>query len=30
MLGTILIDGTVIIVKSIKDLIDAAEELRNA
>jgi hypothetical protein len=30
MLASILLDGTVVVVKSVKDLIDAAEELRGA
>jgi hypothetical protein len=30
MLATILVDGTVVLVKSIKDLMQQAEELRNA
>jgi hypothetical protein len=30
MLASILLDGTVVIVKSVRDLIDSAEELRGA
>jgi len=30
MIATILVDGTVVLVKSIADLIMQAEELRNA
>jgi len=30
MLASILLDGTVVVVKSIKDLMDTAEELRGA